>query len=108
VVQTTTMLAVLAEFERDQVSERTRFALAHKKAKGERTGGVPYGFRLAEDGVHLSPEPIEQRAVGLARSLRAKKRPYRAIAVELAAAGHLPRGGNAWHPQTVANILAAA
>jgi DNA invertase Pin-like site-specific DNA recombinase len=49
VVQTTTMPAVPAEFERDQVSERTRFALAHKKAKGERTGGVPYGFRLAED-----------------------------------------------------------
>jgi DNA invertase Pin-like site-specific DNA recombinase len=30
------MMAVLAEFERDQVSERTATAMAHKKAKGER------------------------------------------------------------------------
>ena len=34
------MLAVLAEFERDQVSERTRFAMAHKKGNGERVGSV--------------------------------------------------------------------
>ena len=26
------MLAVLSEFERDQISDRTRFALAHKRA----------------------------------------------------------------------------
>jgi Resolvase, N terminal domain len=39
-------LAVLAEFERDQVSERTRFAMAHKKGNGERVGSVPYGFRF--------------------------------------------------------------
>lgn len=32
------MLAVLAEFERDQISERTTMALAHKGLKGERTG----------------------------------------------------------------------
>ena len=29
------MLAVLADFERDQIGERTKMALAHKKAKGE-------------------------------------------------------------------------
>jgi hypothetical protein len=34
------MLAVLAEFERDQISERTTMALAHKKARGERVGSV--------------------------------------------------------------------
>ena len=31
------MMAVLAEFERDQVSERTATAMAHKKAKGANT-----------------------------------------------------------------------
>jgi DNA invertase Pin-like site-specific DNA recombinase len=34
------MLAVLSEFERDQISDRTRFALAHKRSKGEKSGGT--------------------------------------------------------------------
>jgi len=37
------MLAVLAEFERDLVSERTTAALAHKRRKGECVGDIPYG-----------------------------------------------------------------
>ena len=44
------MMAVLAEFERDQISERTSTAMAHKKSKGERVGTVPFGFVLLEDG----------------------------------------------------------
>ena len=39
------MLAVLNEFERDLVSERTKAVLAHKKAKGEKYGTVPFGYR---------------------------------------------------------------
>jgi site-specific DNA recombinase len=42
------MLAVLAEFERDLVSERTAAALAHKRRNGERVGDIPYGWRLAD------------------------------------------------------------
>ncbi len=38
------MLAVLAEFEKEQVGERTRMALAHKKANGEAYCGAPFGF----------------------------------------------------------------
>jgi site-specific DNA recombinase len=38
------MLAVLAEFERDQISERTTMAMAHKRSQGHRISGqVPYG-----------------------------------------------------------------
>ena len=48
------MLAVLAEFERDQISERTTAAMQHKKARREYTGGeAPYGWRVAADGVSL-------------------------------------------------------
>lgn len=40
------MLAVLAEFERDQIAERTRLGLAEKRRRGEKTGGrVPFGYR---------------------------------------------------------------
>ena len=65
------MLAVLAEFERDQIAERTRSALAHKRARGEHTGGhSPYGMRTVDgrlvalnviysplSGRHLSVRP---------------------------------------------------
>jgi site-specific DNA recombinase len=44
------LMAVLAEFERDLTVERTRGALAHKRARGERTGSVPRGFRVEDDG----------------------------------------------------------
>jgi site-specific DNA recombinase len=38
------MLAVLAEFERDQAIERTNLALQHKRSKQERIGNfIPYG-----------------------------------------------------------------
>jgi len=38
------LLAVLAEFERDQISERTKSAMAYKKANGEKVGPTPFGF----------------------------------------------------------------
>jgi len=48
------MLAVLAEFERDQISERTTMAMAHKRSQGQRISRhIPYGMQLATDGTHL-------------------------------------------------------
>jgi DNA invertase Pin-like site-specific DNA recombinase len=99
------MLAVLSEFERDQVSERTRLALSHKKANGMKTGGdVPFGFR-AEDG-RLTPDPAEQKALALIQRLHGKGYSLRKIAGELQRKGyHTRRGLNVWHPQTVKQIL---
>ena len=99
------MLAVLSEFERDQISDRTRFALDHKRAQGEKTGGdVPYGY-LVEDG-KLIPHPEERQAVALILDLHAAGFSLRAIARELEARGHLTRRGlTKWHPDTVAGIL---
>ncbi len=44
------MLAVLAEFERNQISERTKAAMAHMRSQGRFTGQVPFGFDLHSDG----------------------------------------------------------
>ena len=47
-----TTIAALAQLERDQISERTVLALAHKRAHWQRVSGmIAYGYRLAEDGV---------------------------------------------------------
>lgn len=99
------MLAVLSEFERDQVSERTRFALAHKRANGEKTGGdVPYGYGL-EDG-RLVPDAGEQKAIALIRELHAAGASLREIACRLEAEGYRTKTGRPhWHPKTVAAII---
>lgn len=102
------MLAVLAEFERDQVSERTTMALAHKKAKGERVGSVPYGYRLAADGIALEADATEQELIALVTNYRAEGMNYSEIARRLDQKGILPRGGKKWHHQSVKNILEAA
>lgn len=60
-----TTIAALAQLERDQISERTKAALAHKRAKGERVSGrIPYGYKLAEDQVTLVPDPSSSRLSG--------------------------------------------
>jgi len=102
------MLAVLSEFERDQISDRTRFALAHKKANGEKTGGdIPFGYYL--DGVHLIEDDNEQKAIALIRDLRAKGYKLQAICWELQREGYKTRRGNLkWQPKTVSRIIERA
>ncbi|MFI5399304.1 MAG: recombinase family protein [Candidatus Binatia bacterium] len=102
------MLAVLAEFERDQISERTMAAMQHKRARREYTGGkAPYGWRVAADGVTLEPDPTEQQVIRVAVQWRARHLSLRQIGARLSAGGMPPRNGRAWHPQGVKVILAA-
>jgi DNA invertase Pin-like site-specific DNA recombinase len=102
------MLAVLAEFERDLISERTAAAMRLKRERREYTGGSPpYGWRLAPDGVRLEPNTIEQQLVLDARKLRATGLSLRRVGRHLAAEGLRPRSGRRWHPKTVNALLAA-
>jgi site-specific DNA recombinase len=90
------LLAVLAEFERDLISERTRAALAHKRSKGERIGTVPFGYRLAEDGIHLVPESTEQATLRRLRSMKTRGLPWRVIAEQFNEEGIPTRNGQPW------------
>jgi DNA invertase Pin-like site-specific DNA recombinase len=98
----------LAEFERDQISERTTMALAHKKAKGERTGTVPFGYTLAADGIQLVPHAAEQAVLVTIRELRAAGETLRAIAAELNRRGVATKGGKPWKHTTIDRILERA
>jgi DNA invertase Pin-like site-specific DNA recombinase len=102
------MLAVLAEFERDQISERTKSAMSHKKAKGEVCGQVPFGKALAEDGVKLVVDPVEQEAIAIVRQLRAEGLSIRKIAEEMNARGIKTKEAGRWHIATVQRVLNAA
>jgi site-specific DNA recombinase len=99
------MLAVLSEFERDQISDRTRFALAHKKANGEKTGGdIPFGYRVRAGKLYRNNE--EQKAIDMILELRAEGLSLRAICCRLTEAGIArKRGSLTWHPQIVSEIL---
>ena len=60
-----------AEYERAIIRARRRAALAVKKARGERVGGIPFGSRLTSAGRTLAAHPDKQRALALLRELRA-------------------------------------
>jgi DNA invertase Pin-like site-specific DNA recombinase len=102
------LLAVMAEFEKDVVAERTKAALAHKKSKGERVGKVPVGFDLGADGVTLVPNEYQQEAIGLIRQLRQLGLSMREIAAELNARGIQAKHGGQWQHTTVQRILKRA
>lgn len=57
------MVAVLAEFERNQISERTKAAMSHMRSKGKFTGSVPFGFDLHDDGETLVRNEQESEAI---------------------------------------------
>ena len=87
-------------------SRLTRAALAAKKARGEKTGGdLPYGYRLASDGVHLEIDRTEARAVRTAKRLHRGGLSLRKIGDTLLGLGFAPRGGRVWNPKTVLSIV---
>ena len=64
------ILDAVAEYERAAIRSRVKAALRVKAGRGERVGAVPYGYSLAEDGVHLVPVHEEQEVIQLSRALR--------------------------------------
>jgi site-specific DNA recombinase len=78
------LLAVLAELERDQISERTRAAMAHMRRSGRRISRfAPYGWDFDADGEVLVQNHGEQRVVGRMVELRAGGLSFQVIADRL-------------------------
>lgn len=101
------LLAVMNEFERDQISERTTTAMQFKKSRGELVGAVPYGFDLAEDGVTLITNPAEQEVIAQARELRGSGLSLRKVAAELDRRGLVARSGQSFQCEQVRRMVAA-
>ena len=98
------LLAVLAEFERDQISERTKSAMAYKKANGEKVGPTPFGFDKV-DG-KIIPNEAELNVVKKMRMLRAKRLSYQRIADDLNENGIPTKNkGKQWFKAGVSYIL---
>lgn len=100
------MLAVLAEFERDQIAERTKGALLHLKTQGKRISRlIPFGYDLAVDGENLLTNAAEYTAIQLIHALRTDGLSLRQIAAELTQRGISSKTGRPWSAQAISNIL---
>jgi DNA invertase Pin-like site-specific DNA recombinase len=101
------ILDAFAQYERALIRMRIKSAMNRKRERGEVLGSIPYGWKPGRDGVRLEVNPKEQDAIFTARALKEEGLSLRAIALQLVERGHLPRKGNAWHPETVKHLLSA-
>ncbi|HLX62420.1 MAG TPA: recombinase family protein [Planctomycetota bacterium] len=102
------LLAVMAEFERDQISERTSAAMQHMKNTGKRVGTIPFGFDCI-DGENLTLNADEQSAIACMKDLKDNGETLQAIAAELERRGIKTKsGGVKWAPKVIAGILRKA
>ena len=99
------ILDAAAQYERALIRSRTKAALAAKRAKGERTGTVPYGYS-ADDAGRLVECPAERAVIAQVRALRDAGLSFRGIVAELARAGVVGRTGRALDVRQVHNIIA--
>lgn len=103
------IMASMAEFERDRIAERMRDGRRAKRARGGHVGGpAPYGFRREGEGRHavLVEDINERQTAAQARTLRARGMGVRRIAAELACGGYMARDGQPFQPQQIARMVA--
>jgi putative DNA-invertase from lambdoid prophage Rac len=78
-----TILAAIAEFERERIGERIRDAKRHQKRSGQYLGGDrPFGWRIGEHGTLIEDE-TEQRALAEMKEMRDTGGSFRSIAAQM-------------------------
>lgn len=94
---------VFAQYERLLIKFRTKVALAHKKARGEKYAPVPFGFREVEKRLVA----VESEALVVARILRERKAgaTLQSIADGLNNQGIKGKRGGKWHPYTISYLI---
>lgn len=100
------VLSVLAEFERDLISERTTAAMSHLRGQNRRiSGAIPYGSILSEDGSTLIPVEGEQQVIRKMHRLQESGQSLNAIARHLNGDGVRSKTGTSWSAKTVRGVL---
>jgi|SRR4051812_33200559 DNA invertase Pin-like site-specific DNA recombinase len=92
---------------RNQIRERTRMALHHKRERGDGLGGTPLGFHAPAAGAALVPIETELATVRTILALRtrdARRWTFRPIAERLRREGHQNKHGGQWNPATIKKV----
>ena len=95
------IMVSVSQWEREAIGERTRDAMRHKRAKGERVGAVPFGYHVVADGVQLEADAPEQALLARMLGLQAAGWTTRRIPDVLNADGLQTRRRTAWRFQYV-------
>lgn len=100
----TNLMVLMAQWERRQIGERTKAALAQVKASGRHLGKPPFGYRV-QDG-KLVKHAAEWRIVKRIRRMSGEGMSLQRIADAMNAEG-VPTSveGGKWHRMTVARTL---
>ncbi len=101
-----TIMAGVAEMERNMIADRTRAVMDHKRSRGELLGTAPYGT-MRGPGKLLVPNPEEQRVIAMIREKAQAGMSPGAIARWLTEA-QVPGRGTGWHRTTIIRILQQA
>jgi DNA invertase Pin-like site-specific DNA recombinase len=109
------IIDAFAEYERLIIRSRTRAALGAMRRRNRRTGGVPLGFDLVDDGGRSKrgdlPNLLVENVAELATlatiaELKAGGLSLRAVAAELDRLGVPTKTGSArWHHSTIAKLV---
>lgn len=98
------VMSVMAEFERDLISERTTMALRHIRESGRRISRhTPYGFDLAGDT--LTPNASEQATIEEMRRMRGEGYTFSTIGKILTEKAIPTKQGKSWRASSVQRIL---
>ncbi|MDH0826576.1 recombinase family protein [Acinetobacter johnsonii] len=97
------IMAVLNQFERDQISDRTKLAINHKRSNLKVFSHTPYGFDRNDDD--LIPNPIEQDNIQIMKKYRELGYGTRKIATLLNKSDIKSKHGGKWYSKTVEQVL---
>ena len=99
-----TMIAAMAQWEREEISSRVREAVAVRAKMGKHIGGAaPFGYQWQDGDLVLEPDEAPVRT--LMYELFEKLQRVRAVAKELNERGLRNRKGNPFSPTTIRNYL---
>ena len=100
------IIAVLAEFARETISENTQSALAHLRSQNKRISRyAPYGFNLSPNQKDLIPNAEEQREIKEMARLRKNGMTLEMIAASLNLREVPGKRGGKWRAEQVRRLL---
>ncbi len=97
------MIGVIAQWERETISERTKSALAVKRKRGERLGRIPFGYKAK--GIMLVKVPKEQDTLKTIMNLHESGKGYEEIARYLNKKKILTRSKRPWTRGNLRSII---